>query len=249
MRKSKDNFGAAYADTIEPPSPDLAAARTGVTSIETVLYQILLAELSSLSKDAGKRTAYLAHLFDEILGKEMREMISKNLALNCPRVFYGYARQGAEMPCVSVILEDEQESQGVLGQYVGETLPDERGSTASYTGSFWDHTYTLLIYAEHPQITAGLYQVVKAILVGAENVIEEAGFSGMHLSGGELAPNQEYIPENIFARALRVQGRTTFSVPEYGRDPARFRVTVHADDVIVDGVRGGVHTFTPDEEG
>lgn len=253
MRKSKDNLGQNYQDTqIKDPVPELAAARTGVTSIEVMIYEILAHELESLSTDEAKRTAYLAHLFDAVAGKSMREMISKSLSTKQPQVVYGYPRLGAETPCVAIILEEEHEAQQVLGSYLGETLPEERTSDgkepdpAEYVGGFWEHTYALLVYTEHPQITAGLYQVVKAILVAADHVLELGGFQNPSFSGGELGPEQEYIPENVFCRVLKVQGRTVFAVPEYGRDPERYRVTVHRSDLIVDGVRGGVGVFTPE---
>lgn len=249
MRKSKDNFGGKYESGIKDPSVPIAASRTGVTSVEVMLYQILAHELDSLSKDAAKRDAYLSHLFDPVAGEDMRKMIATSLEKRPPMVVYGYPRINAELPCVAIVLEDEHSAQEVLGNYLGETAEGETtDDPAEYVGGFWEHTFALLVYTEHPQITAGLYHVVKAILVSSDHVLELGGFQQPSFTGGELGPEQEFIPENVFARVLKVNGRTVFAVPEYGRDPARYRVTVHADDVIVDSVRGGVHTFTSSTE-
>lgn len=247
-RKDKNNFGSAYEKTIKPATPDLANARTSINCIEVILSEILTVEIESLANDAQKRDRYFAKLFDPIRGKAMRTKFSAAFAQRPPVVVYGYPRATQEAPCIAIVLEEEHEDQNALGSYIGETLEGEEDDTANYVGGIWQHSFGLLVCTENPLYCTALYVVLKAILVGAAKTLVLAGFMDPQLSGGELAPDGEYLPANLFCRVLHVQGKSVFAVPEYGRDPARASVAVYVDDLTVDGVRGGVHPYTADSE-
>lgn len=247
-RKLKENLGKAYADGITDQfdGPETARARTGIAGIELMLLQILKEEFRQMAEIPAKRERYCKHLFDPVAGAEYRRMVSESFALRPPTAILGYARQGTEMPCVAIILGDEQESRSLLGHFVGETMPEETGDVAEYLGAFWDHNFPLWVYSENAIVTAGLYQITKMILFGASVALEHGGFIEMSLSGMELGPGSEYVPEHIYARVLSVKGKSVFTVPEYTRDPGKYRLQVHSDDVIVDGIRGGVHGVPPE---
>lgn len=247
-RKEKENLGKKYAESITPQfdGPPLAAARTGIAGLEIMLYQLLKYELDQLTTNADKRNRYLRHIFDPVAGSDYRKMAEDIIANKGVSTIVGYARQGVDLPCVAIILGDERTSTQLLADFVGETLEGEKGDTADYVGTFWDHAFPLWIYAEHPIVTVVIYQIVKMILLGANHVLEEGGLLEMTLSGTELGPNSEYVPENVFARVLQVNGKSVFTVPEFTRDPAGYRLSVHSDDVIVDGIRGGVHGVPPE---
>lgn len=253
-RKAKNNFGSSYEASIETATPGLANARTSINCAEVIFYEILTAEIESLVQDQKKRERYFAKLFDPIRGKEMRTMFAAAFVKNPPVIVYGYPRLTQDQPCIAITLEEEHEDKQVLGNYIGETLENEKeadgkdADTADYVGSIWQNTFGLIVCTENPLYCTALYVVLKAILVGASATIEKAGFMEPTFSGGELAPNSEYLPENLFCRVLHVQGKSVFSVPVYGRDSARARVSIHVDDVTVDGVRGGVHPYTPGSE-
>jgi len=83
------------------------------------------------------------------------------------------------------------------------------------------------------------------ILVGARRELVQNGFLDASFSGTELVPNPELLPENMFVRTVRISGKTLVTVPEWVRDPANFTTRVFVNDVVVDGLRGGVATFDP----
>ena len=109
----------------------------------------------------------------------------------------------------------------------------------------FDSQHGCYIYAEHPDVCLYLYHFVKMIMLGGKDWLLSKGVTEMTISGGELMPNEEYLPENMFSRVVNVKTMAPFVVPRPALVDARKAkvVGIYADDVVVDGVRGGVHPY------
>lgn len=241
MGRKDKNIGAQLMSGIDAITS--AEQTISVVMVERVLYALLKGEYDRLAADVTLLRKYLSHLFDPVLGAKEREEFLQHFLTNPPRIVLGYPKGTgtSDMPCISIVLEGESEAQTSLGGYLGDTPSGEGGDYAEYVGAPWTSTYGVVIYATHPDGCAYLYQITKMIIVAAKVAIEQAGFRNISLAGTELQPMPELEPEYVFARTLRVTGEATVSVPQFMRDPARFRVSVHACDTVIDGLQGGVH--------
>lgn len=250
----RKNLGAEYGETVEDffDGPDLAQARTSSVMVERVLYALLKSEFTKLAAPANEANLarLFSHIFDPMAGNEERQDYVVNFQRRPPTVVLGYPRTTVELPIVSIVLGEESESETrSIGNYVGESLPGEKGPYAEYVGIHFQQTYNIFCYAEHPVVCAYLYHFIKLILIAAQDSMVKAGIVDPHLSGGDLAPDEGYVPENVFARVIRLSCQSLSSVPVLKLDPAGFRVSgVFMEDVVVDGVRGGVSPYNPSTE-
>jgi len=240
-------IGQALLNSTPQDYVGLAEAHTNSILIERMILNLLSAEFELLSTNRERAEAYFTHFFHGAIGKDESDRILDYLVAHPPRVTLGYPRTGAEMPCLAIVLEAEQQSETMIGDLIGATTEDEGdvANVAEYRGVFFDCTYGVWIYAEHPDVCAHLYQIAKMILVGARRELVQNGFLDASFSGTELVPNPELLPENMFVRTVRISGKTLVTVPEWVRDPANFTTRVFVNDVVVDGLRGGVATFDP----
>jgi hypothetical protein len=85
---------------------------------------------------------------------------------------------------------------------------------------------------------------------GAKPLFLSNGMTDVTISGGEVAPDEQYLPDNMFLRTLTVSGHSMFTVPSFAlTDRRRLRVLgLYRDDVVVDGVRGGITPTRFDDE-
>lgn len=250
-------LGGAYETTITDAfdGPALAQARTAVVTPERIIRAVLKTEVDRLSAAlAGSTTAgdaerLIMHLFAPSAGAEAAADFLTHFRRRPPDVVLNYPRSSAQPPLYAIVMNDESESDTAIDDFVGETLTDEDGPAAEYRGAHWEGTFTVFVFAEHPEVVMYLYQLGKAILVGAKPVMERAGLVDIHFAGGDLSPDEAYIPESMYARALRVTAKYLVSVPTLVRDPAGFGISgVFMDDVVVDGVRGGVHARAEEDD-
>lgn len=232
-----------------PEAPDVM--RTNVVLIERILLAVLRSEVERLSQDKDECSRFFSHFYDPIAGQSEREKFVSNFMKHPPEVVLGYPRTSAAFPCLSIVLASEDETQNALGDFVTQTgdLSTERNPT-EYVGAHFSQAHMIYVYAEHPDVVVYLYQFAKLCLFGAKQTLLEAGCTEVSFSGGELAPDEGYLPENMFVRYLQVRTVAQVTIPKLLLvDPRRIRVTgIHMDDVVVDGVPGGVHPYPPTEE-
>lgn len=229
--------------------PDLASARVNTVMVERLLRAFIRYELDYLVQPENRETLrrLMSTQFDPIVGTKEREEFIVNLVRNPPLVELGYWRPGVELPLISVVIAEEAETQLFLDGFLGETLEDEQGQAADYSGSIWSVTCLVEVWAQHVDVVSYLYHLVKAILVGGRKVLMQFGFQTPEFGGQDLRPAPEFLPELIYVRGIRATGQAVMAVPNYKRDPARFRTTIYREDVVVDGVRGGVVGTTEGE--
>lgn len=116
-------------------------------------------------------------------------------------VVNGYPKTDAKFPLVAIILQSEREVTNFLGESGGQIIDDtDPYYNADVLSSVWEHVYNLAIYTEHPDITAYYYELVKYILFANLAVFNDYGCHNYHFAGMDLAPDPNYLIENLFAR-------------------------------------------------
>jgi len=235
-----------------PESPDAPEVmRTNIVLVERIVLSILRSETERLSKDSSECTRFFSHFFDPIAGPAERAEFVRNFMRRPPTVVLGYPRTSAEFPCISIVLSSEEEMQNAVGDYITQTGADSLEREArEYVGAHFSQSYMVYVYAEHPDVVMYLYQFVKLCLFGAKQTFLEAGCTEVTFSGGELSPDEGYLPENMFVRYLQVRAQAQVTIPKLlVVDPRRIRVAgIHMHDVVVDGVRGGVTPYAAKDD-
>lgn len=251
----KDKTARNIGGQVPTEVPDLSTARDSIVMVERFLRSLLQTTTDRL-KDAtdpqavSDLTRFFSHFFDPTLSEAERNDFIKNFQTYPPKALLGYPRSTAVFPCFSIILEGENEDTGLMGDFMGETTPDEEvDEFQEYVGSFYDSTYGIYIYAEHPDVCAYLYQYAKSVVHGGKALLLSCGVQKVVLSGGELAPDETYMPENMFMRVLRVNVVAPTTVPVLtAADLRKVRITgIFRSDVVVDGVPSGVKEIPASE--
>lgn len=228
--------------------PVQTASRTSITLPERLLRRVLLDEVDRLAADRAELTRFLGHFFDPTTDVEERDTYVDDFIRNPPRVVLGYPRATGDLPIFAIVLtsEDEAEDTAMLANYVGETLPGETppgGTDQEYEGSFFSQMNSVYVFAQNPDQTLYLYHFAKLVLLGARDALHNAGLISPSYSGGELSPNEIYLPDNVFARVLNVSYTVLMSVPKLlgHADGRKLKVGgLFAEDIVIDGQRGGV---------
>lgn len=247
-------FAEPYFD-----GPIQAGNRTSIVLPERLIRQVLVDEVDRLANDQAELERFFGHFFDPTSSVKERDSYVSNFMKNPPKTVIGYPRSLGDWPVFAITLtsDDEDEGDALIGNYVGETLPDEKapgGEDQYYEGGFFDQVNSILVMAPHPDQTLYLYHFAKMALFGAREALHNAGLISPHYGGGELNPQEIYIPDNVFARVITVSFKTMVTVPKLfaHRDGRRLQLTgIFRSDVVVDGIRGGVKTYTigEDEDG
>jgi hypothetical protein len=122
---------------------------------------------------------------------------------NPPKIMHGYAPRDIDVPVFSIVLEQESEAETWLANDVGNVEdPDDPDYRADIFGSIWQHQYGIMIYAEHPDITGYYYELAKSIILSGNDFFVDQGLFDIDVSGGDLRPDEVYIPQNLFARRV-----------------------------------------------
>lgn len=244
-RKATKGIGGE-ADHETPIDP--AGAYTSVLFVERILKELLNQTTGDLVADPTEARRFFDAWFDTTLTTKELDSFVNYFIKSPPLAQLGYARLGADLPILAIVLTDENEDTPLLGDYVGGSEDGSEG--LEHTGTIFDATYTIFVYAENPDACAILYQYTKAVVHAGKTFLFSCGVIEASLSGGELAPDENYMPENMFVRALRVKAKHPFSSPRVKPfDPRRVQVTgIFGSDVVVEGQTGGVHAVVEIED-
>lgn len=213
--------------------------------MERVLRALLQTTVEDWQADLDEARRYFTWFFESTAqGQKELDSFIGSFRKSPPRAQLGYARAGASLPIWAIVLSDEEETEAFMGDYIGQD-----GEMEDYEGAFFEAVYTVFTYAEHPDMAQIYYQLSKSIVTAGKGFLLSCGALEVSLSGGELAPDENYMPENMFVRALRVRMKHPFSAPRVKpADPARLRTFIYASDVVVEGLRGGVKVYDGTEE-
>lgn len=237
-RKSKANIGS-FSQSV----PERSTAYDSVMLPERIMLTLLRDTISQLKDNKEELTRFFAHFFESTAGsKEVDEFVT-HFMKNPPKAILGYARSSAQFPCFAIVMENEDEDTSLLADFVGQDDEDvDSDSPSEFSGAIFKATYAIYIYAEHPDACGYLYQFAKAVVHAGKPYLMSAGAVDITISGGDLAPDEVYMPENMFMRVLRATMLVPMTVPRIlTAHPKRIRITgISHEDTVVDGVRGGV---------
>jgi hypothetical protein len=169
--------------------------------IQRYIYGVLTSGVEMLAND----NTLLRDLFqdDFVLETTEVESIIEYFNEKSLSVINGYARKNTSFPAVAIILGDEGEITNVIGDGAGMIMDvSDPLYGADVDTAIWEHTYYLMIYTEHPDVTAYYYEMVKYILLAGLTTLSNQGLFEFSFSGTELAPDPRYIPEHLFGRQL-----------------------------------------------
>jgi len=248
-RKLKRNFGFETASGIEPAfkrAPLLSETRVSVLMPERTLKRVIEAEVERLLSDETELVRFFSHFFDPTIEVSERDSFVAHFKMQPPTVTLGYARAGQDFPVIAIVLQNESEEQEAIGQYMGESLEGEDGEAANFVGSIFQSTWSIYVYAQNPDACLYIYNLTKSIVIGAKQYLIQGGLYDPQISGEELAPaGEEYLPENMFVRALRVTAMHQVTVPVLqAADPGKMRISgLFQSDITVDESPGAVRTY------
>jgi len=154
-----------------------------------------------------------------------------------PKVRHGYARSLADLPCYTIVLSNES----VLEHFLADEVTDDitTNDTTIY-GAVEERTYTILVYADSPDLCYIMYKVLKAIIIGGiRQMMADGNALETTYSGMEIEASPQYIPETVYLRAINL----VVKIEEYYEDPTSLNkvpdltrpLQVHRDDVDLDG--------------
>jgi len=78
-------------------------------------------------------------------------------------------------------------------------------------GANYDSQYQLDVIAGNQEEVIYLYTVLKAILFAQRKFLEAQGIMALKISGSDLAPRAELLPDEVFTRSMTVQFHYPFS--------------------------------------
>lgn len=251
-RRDAKNIGGTVG--IDRDLPPLSAARTNVINIERLLVKLLRMEVARFKEDTDLLRRFFRHMFGALIEDSEVEEFITNFQRLPPEVVLGYPRTSTQFPCFAIILQEDAEDQNFVGDFAGETEDDEEidptGDYMEYAGVLCNNSFGIFVYAQHPDVCLYLYYFAKMIVFGAKPLFLANGMTEVTIDGGEVAPDEQYLPDNMFIRTLTVRGQSMFTVPQFAlTNRRRLRLLgLYRDDVVVDGVQGGITPTRFDDE-
>jgi hypothetical protein len=182
---------------------------------ERVLHRVIQEGLDTLNGS----DAYLRRVLASpgYVDDELADLVTYWKGEGQPRIVHSYARANAQLPCFAIVLAGEHEDADYVGNSKDATsieavegfirdVEAELGRAVSAQVMRFQFTYQIFTYAANPDVVLAYHNVLRAILLGASAKLAREGVETPTFSGMDLAPNQQYLPENVFARMMQVVG-------------------------------------------
>lgn len=198
--------------------------------IQRYLYMALKNGLEEIKTDPR----ILDELFTEQYGLPDDELDTIKLLFveKTPNVVHSYARSDHTFPLYSLVLASEGEDEHFMAEDAAPLLDeDDEDYGSDLYSSIWEHTCQILCYSEHPDVTSYMYEVAKSIFLSTKLDLAREGFHDIHISGGELAPDPRYLPENLFVHQITFSAKREFQRTDFqARLTKAFRLGgIHVD--------------------
>jgi hypothetical protein len=94
-------------------------------------------------------------------------------------------------------------AEGTYGQPVRSYATNHLGQVR--LGANYDGQYQLEILAGNQEEVIYLYTVLKAVLFAQRKFLEAEGIMALKISGTDLAPRSELLPDEVFNRSMTLQ--------------------------------------------
>lgn len=141
-----------------------------------------------------------------------------------PVVMQGYARAGAKLPLISVVLGTENTAQQYLDDYL--EVDDE---SVEHLGALWQMRFDVLVYTEHPDVTLWYYTIAKYVCMAALRFFQLSGMQTPVFSGSDMEPQPDYLPDVVFVRTLSITCQGLFPYVE-ATGLGRYITGIYRDD-------------------
>lgn len=189
----------------------------------------------------------LEQLFLEVYELEQAEVdaIAQVFTTKTPDVIHGFARSDTKVPVIAIVLGNETETDKWLHDDAGTVDdPEDEDHGADILSSIWQHHYNILVYTEHPDVTSYYYEIAKSILIASNRFFTERDLYDVDISGMDLAPNAQYLPEHLFVRQMVFRCNREFRrIDRLSRLGRAFRVGgIHVDRSASPNDPGEVNT-------
>ncbi len=190
----------------------------------------------------------LDDLFTDFLEFDADEVasIKKFFLETPPNLITAYPRSDADFPLIAIALADEGGGADFLNSDSG--TDDDEDSTdfgSDGVGNFWDHAFQIFCYTQNPDATVWVYEVVKAAInANAHDYFRDQGMYDINIRGAELAPDEKYVPDIVFGRALTFRCKDEYLLIARGSKVGKaFKVSgIHVDNSGSPSDVGGVKT-------
>jgi hypothetical protein len=141
-------------------------------------------------------------LFGELYGLVPSEVeaVRKRFAQNFPRIEHAYSPEAATMPCYSIVMGSEQQNNFMLANSAG-VLPGFSGPAAPLFTTIWRHQYSILCYAQQPDLVEYMYELAKCCISLQLRYLISLNCNEVQLSGSEMTLDEK-PPERLFYRSL-----------------------------------------------
>jgi len=162
-------------------------------------------------------------------------------------VQHGYPHADSEFPGFFITLTSENEDTQFMGREVGQFLDDTSDPDygSPILGSIWKHQYTVLVITQHIDFTLYYYQMLKSFFIAQDQFLKSCGLLHLSYSGGDLAPDKNWVPSGFFVRRFTVDCSTEYNQVAPDGTGRAFQVAgIHVDATGAPGEDvGGVKTL------
>lgn len=153
-------------------------------------FQKRLREIPKLKAETGQQEIFKNSLPE--IG-DIYEYLNKN-DLNF-RITHGFPREAQDLPCISITLGNEEESQYLGGQ---KGAVDGKGTRYVLVGSDWSSQYNINILSPNYDETILWYHILKYCFTVYRPVLEAYGMRQINCTWTDPEPAAEYLQSGLF---------------------------------------------------
>lgn len=215
---------------------------------ELILKRLVRIGIDAITADLTVLDSIFDGIEDEVPGE--LDKIKAYWTDRPPDVMLGFARRSTTFPAYAVTLARDQVSQDFVGLGEEALLDDDDVKQGVIGKRRLTESFTIYVYAEHPDVCAWYYRVLKAIVNVGTRFLIKNDLDDPTMDGADLAPSEEYTPDNLFLRRLTVTvehnecwtDRTALWQAVNG-DPEDFLTPAGTIDVKHEDAGGGVTPY------
>jgi len=160
---------------------------------------------TSINMDRDEPDDIVDRLFP-LYALEERNTVRRLFTERRPRIVHGFPRGNGELPAVMILVSNESESRRAIGDLVtddGDEIEFIGRRPERIEGVMVESSVELWIMDNNPDTVLAYYTLLWAIMDGARRkVFAPLELHAGQLSGGDVAPDSNYMPEYVFARRI-----------------------------------------------
>lgn len=171
--------------------------------IERILYDVLT-ERVAWFLDVPSRLDSVFQPEGEVYRVPPAELaaIKAGLTTRRPVVRHGFATSPAEVPCIAIVLANEQPEKMFLDDFASsmDGDPDQEA-----LGVIESRSYSLICYGHGTDYTRYLYKLLKHSVLSKIRYLKSVGVNAPTFTGADIEPAAAYLPDRVFTRVLMLR--------------------------------------------